>query len=57
MHITLHYSPGTRAIRPRWLSSEELDISYDLKRDRSAGGECNKPEYKAIPSDWDRCPH
>jgi glutathione S-transferase len=47
MHITLHYTPGTRAIRPRWLL-EELDIPYELNRLDLYGGECNKPEYKAI---------
>lgn len=47
MHITLHYTPGTRAIRPRWLL-EELEITYDLKTVDLFDGGGNSPEYKAI---------
>lgn len=47
MHITLHYTPGTRAIRPRWLL-EELEVTYDLKMIDLFGGEAERPEYQAI---------
>ncbi len=47
MHITLYYTPGTRALRPRWLL-EELDITYDLKTIDLFSGAGNTPEYKAI---------
>ena len=47
MQITLHYTPSTRAIRPRWLL-EELDVSYQLKTLDLFAGKGNTPEYKAI---------
>jgi len=47
MQITLHYTPGTRAARPRWLL-EELGIPYELNVvDLFAGGG-RSVEYRAV---------
>lgn len=47
MHITLHYTPGTRAVRPRWLL-EELDIPYDLNTIDLFHGGGDSARYRAI---------
>jgi len=47
MHITLYFTPGTRAIRPRWLL-EELEIKYDLVNIDLRGGAAQTPEYLAV---------
>jgi glutathione S-transferase len=47
MHITLYFTPGTRAIRPRWLL-EELEVKYDLEIIDLFGGEGQKPQYRAV---------
>ncbi len=47
MNLTLHYTPGTRAIRPRWLL-EELDVNYDLSVVDLFNGGGNTPEYKTV---------
>lgn len=47
MHITLYYTPGTRALRPRWLL-EELGLDYDLETVDLFGGQGRTPGYRAI---------
>ena len=47
MDITLYYTPGSRAVRPRWLL-EEMQLPYQLHPIDLFGGEADSPEYRRI---------